>query len=883
MASLSNLPDEIIILIAEACDVPGKACLARANRRLNDLATVVLHRYSVQEEGNSALYWASEHGHINTLERMRSCGAELNDSSGSRLPVVCQRLARHLDPWHRATHAVGFLPLHVAARFGQDATVLWLLRHGARLESLAQNLCHCHDIGSRHSEAGLTWTPLHIAVCNNNLSTAKLLISRGAAIRSPRDEFSRQPDILQTAALCNNTAAIEFLVGSGLFDVDEPDSTGGVALHYACLRPGSLPAVKMLLDLGASQHTRELNRFGRTPLCLACEVGFFEAAVVLLDKGPPLDISETWYELKRMITQSYWRFSWRNSSPTLADGQERATWEEHRENFIRRLAQLGARSDGWRAMRPLELVLADDASLARTLQVFLDVGFDVNAKDFHGRTPIYMVLDVDVFRPTVASKVDLLLHYGARLDIYTDRGYCAFDRALQISRTTGDASVIDFIIQHGSVANFGVGYLDRVVAHSYASRLFNECRLLIGHGAALKIPDEQLYDDIRNGFDRKDLKQLNFHLDLFKDQITAPEMLEMAFEQYEDADGVATEVIKHLLDRLGIDSANPRDASWLLPKACKYHSNVAIAQLFLDRGAEVNSFDSKWETPLSYAVDIGCRPMIKYLLLHGADPHSAPSDQDWDNHVRKSPAGRYVKHLALGDSRYRTPFMRAIDSLDLHEDTHESCQADASNRLPSPLELILQHMQLPPMPQDPRSLSYVHYALAWPDSLRILLEKGADPNSGDHCTRPPLLHFLTLVEKLRPAKPEALRILLEFEADIHRTDGGGRSFLTMMRRCTLAMANNALFDAELENEKLGFAAGLLVRNLFITLDAKTGEDCVKPRPEAVADANCYEYLDRVAADFDRKRQLDLTGQRQQMGVVEGVQPLLASSFLWSPF
>ncbi|KAK7725338.1 hypothetical protein SLS63_008202 [Diaporthe eres] len=484
-------------------------------------------------------------------------------------------------------------------------------------------------------------------------------------------------------------------------------------------------------------------------------------------------------------------------------------------------------------MRPLEFVLADDASLARTLQVFLDMGFDVNAKDIHGSTPIYMVLDVDVFRPTVASKVDLLLRYGARLDIYTHRGYCAFDRALEISRTTGDASVIDFIFQHGSVANFGVGYMDRVVAHSYASRLFNECRLLTGHGASLKISDEQLHADIRNGFDRKDLKQLNFHLDLFSDQITPYEMLEMALEHYKNAQGNAMEVIKNLLARLEIDSTEPNDASWLLLGACKYHLKVAIAQLLLDKGAVVNSFDSEWETPLSYAVNIGCRPMVKYLLLRGADPHSAPSDQDWDTHVRKYPLGCHQKHLAFGDTRYRTPFMRAIESLHRHADSHESCQADASERLPSPLELILQHVQLPPMPQNPRSLSYIHYALAWPDSLRVLLEKGADPNSGDHCTRPPLLHFLTLVEKLRPAKPEALRILLEFGADIHRTDGGGRSFLTMMRRCTLAMANNALFDAELENEKLGFAAGLLVRNLFITLDAKTGEDCVKPRPEAI--------------------------------------------------
>lgn len=213
--------------------------------------------------------------------------------------------------------------------------------------------------------------------------------------------------------------------------------------------------------------------------------------------------------------------------------------------------------------------------------------------------------------------------------------------------------------------------------------------------------------------------------------------------------------------------------------------------------------------------------------------------------------------------------MRAIDALWRHASTHTSCQPDACERVrvPRPLGFILQHMPLPPLPQDPHSLSYIHYALASPDSLRILLENGADPNSGDHCTRPPLLHFLTLIDRLNPTKPEALRILLEFGADIHRTDGQGRSFLTMMRKCTLAMSNNSLVGAELENEQLGLVAGLLVRNFFITLDATSGEDCVRPRPDAVADANYHEYVDRVVdwSEGQEARNAEILQAAQRMG------------------
>lgn len=800
MASLSCLPDEIIILIAEACDVPGKARLARSNRRLNELTTGVLHRYSVQEEGNSAMYWAAEHGHIRTLQRMRSCGAELNDSCGSRLPMVHRRFFPNPSLYH-SRNSVGFLPLHVAARFGQDAVVQWLLKNGARIESLAQSLCGCNA-----SLIDLSWeprwTPLHLAICNDNLSTAKLLISRGAALRTPRDPrgLVGSSDVLHVAAYENNTGAIEFLVGSGLAGVDDPDSAGYVALHYACSNIDGLPAVRKLLELGASLEIGG-NEWG-TPLSLACQQGFFEAALVLLEKGAVLDMTDP-EEIWHNVTQIYQDAWWVCLDPTVpATDQGNAAWEGHREDFIRRLAQLGMSFDGrFLEYTPLTYAAAEDRTLVRTMQVLLDVGADVNSEDSEGRTPIFWILDRSDFDHLSASKVELLLRYGARLDLHSHNGSCAFDLALRMVRSRGDASVLEFIFQHSSMANFGDGYLDRVVANSYGCHLFNECRLLVRHGAALNVSDENLYADILIGIEQKNLEQMNFHLDLFPNQIKPYEMMEIALKHYKDANEDEVEIIESLLSRPEIGLTEPCVVSRLLQAACKYHLKVAIAQLLLRKGGDVNSFDYNWETPLSYAVEIGCRPMVKHLLLHGADPNLAPSDQEWSTHISKSPPEDYPKHLTLGDSRYRTPFMRAIDALDRHADTHELCHADDSEEAPTLLEFMLEHMPLPPIPQDPESLSYIHYALAWPESLRILLSKGADPNSCGQCARPPLLHYLTIAESMRPARPEALSILLEFGADIHRTDAEGRSFMTLMGRSTLGMANKSLDYAELELEK----------------------------------------------------------------------------------
>lgn len=678
MASLSCLPDEIIILIAEACGVPGKACLARSNRRLNELTTGVLHRYSVQEEGNSAMYWAAEHGHIRTLQRMRSCGAELNDSSGSRLPIVYRRFFRNPSLYH-SRNSVGFLPLHVAARFGQDATVQWLLKNGARIESLAQSLCGCPASLIDTSDWEPRWTALHLAICHDNLSTAKFLISHGAAVRTPRDPRGRleSSDVLHVAAYQNNTGAIEFLVGSGLAGVDDPDSGGNVALHYACSNIDGIPAVKKLLELGASLEI-EGTEWG-TPLSLACQQGFFEAALVLLEKGAVLDMTypeHIWHS----VTQIYQDTWWVCLDPTVpATDQGNAAWEGHREDFIRRLAQLGLSFDGpYLEHTPLTFVAAEDRTLVRTMQVLLDVGADVNSEDSEGRTPIFWILNRRDFDHLSASQVELLLRYGARLDLHSHNGSCAFDLALRMVRSRGDASVIEFIFQHSSAANFGDGYLERVVTNSYGCHLFDECRLLVRHGAALNVSDENLYADVLIGIERKDLEQMNFHLDLFPNQIKPYEMIEIALKHYKDANEDEVAIIESLLSRPEIGLTEPCVVSRLLHVACKYHLKVTIAQLLLRKGGDVNSFDFNWETPLSYAMEIGCRPMVKYLLLHGADPNLAPSDQEWSSHISKSPPEDYPKHLTLGDSRYRTPFMRAIDALDRHADTHEICHADDS-------------------------------------------------------------------------------------------------------------------------------------------------------------------------------------------------------------
>lgn len=125
MASLIIIADEIILSIAEACG-PEMHRLAHVNQRLNRIVTPDLYKYNVRHGYSSAMFWAARHGNLDTLEKLRIAGAEWNDQSAS---YSDRDLARSVCPYLPGQRLANmyFSPLHVAAKFGQDETVRWLL------------------------------------------------------------------------------------------------------------------------------------------------------------------------------------------------------------------------------------------------------------------------------------------------------------------------------------------------------------------------------------------------------------------------------------------------------------------------------------------------------------------------------------------------------------------------------------------------------------------------------------------------------------------------------------------------------------------------------------------------------------------------------------
>jgi uncharacterized protein len=122
-------------------------------------------------------------------------------------------------------------------------------------------------------------TALHWAVHNDDLETAKFLISAGASVKAA-NRYGVTP--LSLACLNGNGAMVDLLLNAGA----DPNGSlpGGETALMTCARTGRLSAVKTLLTRGAVVDAKESER-GQTALIWAAAEGHAEVVEALLQAG----------------------------------------------------------------------------------------------------------------------------------------------------------------------------------------------------------------------------------------------------------------------------------------------------------------------------------------------------------------------------------------------------------------------------------------------------------------------------------------------------------------------------------------------------------------------------------------------------------------------
>ena len=188
--------------------------------------------------GNTALILAADSGHheVAALLLMSGVQPDIYEAAAIGRTDLVRRLAG-VNGALDSCSPEGFTPLALAAHFGHEETVEFLLTQGADVNAVSRN------------ELGVT--PLHAALYGRRTGVAKLLLRHGADVNVRRG-------------------------GKGI------PRAGWTPLHYAA-GYGFAELIVPFLDHGAEIDARDDE--GRTPLRVASEGGQEEAAEILRRLG----------------------------------------------------------------------------------------------------------------------------------------------------------------------------------------------------------------------------------------------------------------------------------------------------------------------------------------------------------------------------------------------------------------------------------------------------------------------------------------------------------------------------------------------------------------------------------------------------------------------
>ncbi|TPX13418.1 uncharacterized protein E0L32_006148 [Thyridium curvatum] len=319
MARLDQLPNELLYLIAEYLDLGSLDRLAQSKRAFYGGFMPLVYNKSAIEHKNILLFWAAEIGNLDLLEEALAAQGHARDVNiyGTSVRPWKEFATKTVPKWDpSSTHAgdwpsssVFQTPLHLAVVSGHPEVVDKLLDYGADINAPSQMTCTClarreqYITGAQYGRlyAGNlpliddhspmpVWAPLHLAICHNQLSVARLLLQRGASLlASPEQGVSA----VQSAAGHGNADMITLIAQyGGLEYVNDRCQSLSPPILWAleALELKEEPThlvIEALLKLGANINHRG-GRWYTTPLAVACMTGQFKVAAYLMDMGASL-------------------------------------------------------------------------------------------------------------------------------------------------------------------------------------------------------------------------------------------------------------------------------------------------------------------------------------------------------------------------------------------------------------------------------------------------------------------------------------------------------------------------------------------------------------------------------------------------------------------
>ena len=314
--------------------------------------------------GRSPLLLSSSFGNVAVVKMLVKTGAGVcvADHEGDTCLTIAAycghtETVRYLvgledvDMNHPGAH--GYTALHWAVKGNYPEVVQVLIDAGADIET--------------EDEEGRS--PLHWACRSGALAVVKMLVQAGARVRATSD-FGNT--CLMFAANHGHTETVRYLVSLPEMDLNHVDENGNTAV-LAVAEANHADVMEVLIDAGADIEVKGSSGIsdGHSPLLLASKLGHLRVVKVLVKAGA--DVCATASEGNICLTH--------------------AACNGHTETvrYLLGLPEVDVDQAGEHGLTALHgAVMQNDAKFADVMQLLIDAGADIDAKDECSWTPLIM-------------------------------------------------------------------------------------------------------------------------------------------------------------------------------------------------------------------------------------------------------------------------------------------------------------------------------------------------------------------------------------------------------------------------------------------------------------------------------------------------------------